>query len=80
MLKASSSEQVENKTNETLQRVEFDVTSYVPVSSTSKKSSILEVTPRIEEDVVSVDVLHDEEDENEYIATRRLKRVIKKSG
>ena len=83
MLKASSSQQVENKTNETLQQVEFDVTPYVLVSSTSEKNSTLEVTPRVEEYVVFVDVPHDEEttedveDKNESIATRRPKRVIK---
>ena len=49
MMKASSSQQVENKTKEVLQRVEFDATPYVPVSSTSKKSSTIEVTPRVEE-------------------------------
>ncbi|KAH9706494.1 hypothetical protein KPL70_012223 [Citrus sinensis] len=31
--------------------VEFDATPYVPVSSTSKKSSTMEVTPRVEEEV-----------------------------
>ena len=68
---------MENKTNEILQRVEFDVNSYISVSSTSEKSLTLEVTPRVEEDVISIDVLHDKEDENEFIATMRLKIVIK---
>lgn len=34
MLKSSSSHHMKNKTNETLQRLEFDVTLYIPVSST----------------------------------------------
>lgn len=51
MLKASSFQQLENKTNKTLQRVEFDVTSYVPVSSISAKISTLEETPIVEEEV-----------------------------
>ncbi|KAH9666242.1 Integrase catalytic domain-containing protein [Citrus sinensis] len=50
MIKASSSQQMENKTTEVLQRVEFDATPYVPVSSTSKNSSTMEVTPRVEEE------------------------------
>ena len=37
MMKTSSSQQVENRTTEGLKRVEFDVTSYVPISSTSEK-------------------------------------------
>ncbi|KAH9656608.1 hypothetical protein KPL70_022746 [Citrus sinensis] len=37
MMKASSSQQVENKTKEVLQGVEFDATPYVPVSSTLEK-------------------------------------------
>ena len=75
---------MENKINEVLQHVEFDATSYVPVSSTLEKSSTLEETRRVEEDVVSVDVPHDEEttedveDKIESIVTRRPKRVIKK--
>ncbi|KAH9688249.1 Integrase catalytic domain-containing protein [Citrus sinensis] len=51
MMKASSSQQVENKTKEVLQRVEFDATPYVPVSSTSKNGSTIEVTTRVEEEV-----------------------------
>ncbi|KAH9789922.1 hypothetical protein KPL71_003219 [Citrus sinensis] len=47
MMKASSSQQVENKTKEVLQWVEFDATSYVPVSCTSEKSSAMDVTPRV---------------------------------
>ncbi|KAH9727035.1 Integrase catalytic domain-containing protein [Citrus sinensis] len=43
MMKASSSQQMENKTKEVLQRVEFDATPYVPVSSTSKNSSTMEL-------------------------------------
>ncbi|KAH9704495.1 retrovirus-related pol polyprotein from transposon TNT 1-94-like protein [Citrus sinensis] len=42
---------VENKTKEVLQRVEFDATPYVPVSSTSKNGSTMEVTPRVEEEL-----------------------------
>ncbi|KAH9741104.1 Integrase catalytic domain-containing protein [Citrus sinensis] len=76
---------VENKTKEVLQRVEFDVTLYVPVSSTSKKGSTIEVTPRVEEEVVSSDVPQNEEiidnvDNDDFIATRRPRREIKKPG
>ena len=42
MMKALSSQQLENKTKEVLQQVEFDATLYVPVSSTSKKGSTME--------------------------------------
>ena len=56
MLKASRSQQVETKTNETLQQVEFDATPYVPVSFTSGTISTLEETSRNEEEEVSVDV------------------------
>ncbi|KAH9782763.1 retrovirus-related pol polyprotein from transposon TNT 1-94-like protein [Citrus sinensis] len=85
MMKASSSQQVENKTTEVLQRVEFDVTPYVPVSSTSKNDSTMEVTPRVEEDIVSSDVPQNEEtiddvDDDDFIATRRPRREIKKPG
>ncbi|KAH9684519.1 Integrase catalytic domain-containing protein [Citrus sinensis] len=85
MLKISSSQQVENKTKEVLQRVEFDATSYVPVSSTSKKGSTMEVTPRVEEEVVSSDVPQNEEtiddvDNDDFIVTRRPRREIKKPG
>ncbi|KAH9752071.1 hypothetical protein KPL71_014550 [Citrus sinensis] len=85
MMKASSSQQVENKTKEVLQRVEFDATPYVPVSSTSKNGSTMEVTPRVEEDVVSSDVPQNEEtiddvDNDDFIATRRPIREIKKPG
>ncbi|KAH9763991.1 Integrase catalytic domain-containing protein [Citrus sinensis] len=83
MMKASSSQQVENKTKEVLQRVELDATPYVPVSSTSKKSSTIEVTPRVEEEVVFSDVPQNEEtiddvDNDDFIATRRPRREIKK--
>ncbi|KAH9764742.1 hypothetical protein KPL70_001639 [Citrus sinensis] len=83
MMKASSSQQVENKTKEVLQRVEFDATPYVPVSSTSKKSSTMEVTPRVEEDVVFSDVPQNKEtiddvDNDDFIATRRPIRETKK--
>ncbi|KAH9800313.1 Histidinol dehydrogenase [Citrus sinensis] len=83
MMKSSSSQQVENKTKEVLQQVEFDVTSYVPVSYTSKNGSIMEVTLRVEEDVVSSDVPQNEEtidnvDNDDFIATRRPRREIKK--
>ncbi|KAH9656595.1 hypothetical protein KPL70_022738 [Citrus sinensis] len=76
MMKASSSQQVENKTKEVLQRVEFDATPYVPVSSTSKKGSTMKVTPRVEEEVVSSDVPQNEEtiddvDNDDFIAIRR---------
>ncbi|KAH9684587.1 hypothetical protein KPL70_013604 [Citrus sinensis] len=85
MLKASSSQQVENKTKEVLQRVEFDATPYVPVSSTSKKGSTMEVTPRVEKEIVSSDVPQNEEtindvDNDDFIATRRPRREIKKPG
>ena len=84
MIKASSSQQVENKTTEVLQRVGFDATPYVPVSSTSEKNSTMDVTPRVEEEV-SFDVPQNEEtiddvDNDDFIATRRPKREIKKSG
>ncbi|KAH9706402.1 hypothetical protein KPL70_012195 [Citrus sinensis] len=83
MMKASSSQQVENKTKEVLQRVEFDATPYVLVSSTSKKSSTMEVTPRVEEDVVFSDVPQDEEtiddvNNDDFITTKRPRREIKK--
>ncbi|KAH9783052.1 Integrase catalytic domain-containing protein [Citrus sinensis] len=83
MMKASSSQQVENKTKEVLQPVEFDATPYVPVSSTSKNSSTMEVTPRIEEDVAFFDIPQNEEtiddvDNDDFIATRRPRRDIKK--
>ncbi|KAH9797006.1 hypothetical protein KPL71_005721 [Citrus sinensis] len=85
MMKALSSQQVENKTKELLQRVEFDATPYVPVSSTSKKGSTMEVTPRVEEEVVSSDVPQNEEtiddvDNDDFIATKRPIREIKKPG
>ncbi|KAH9656609.1 hypothetical protein KPL70_022746 [Citrus sinensis] len=51
MMKASSSQQVENKTKEVLQGVEFDATPYVPVSSTLEKGLTIEVTPRVEEEL-----------------------------
>ncbi|KAH9718032.1 Integrase catalytic domain-containing protein [Citrus sinensis] len=83
IMKASSSQQVENKTKEVLQRVEFDATSYVPVSSTSKNGSTMEVTPRVEEEVVSSNVPQNKEtidnvDNDDFIATRRPKKEIKK--
>ncbi|KAH9718108.1 hypothetical protein KPL71_022089 [Citrus sinensis] len=85
MMKGSSSQQVENKTKEVLQWVEFDATPYVPVSSTSNKSSTMEVTPRVEEDVVSSYVPQNEEtiddvDNDDFIATMRPRREIKKLG
>ncbi|KAH9803321.1 hypothetical protein KPL71_001718 [Citrus sinensis] len=85
MIKASSSQQVENKTTEVLQRVEFDATPYVPVSSTSINGSTMEVTPRVEEEVVSSDVPQNEEtiddlDNDDFIVTRRPRREIKKLG
>ncbi|KAH9751460.1 hypothetical protein KPL71_014309 [Citrus sinensis] len=83
MMKVSSSQQVENKTKDVLQRVEFDATPYVPVSSTSEKGSTIEVTPRVEEEVVSSNVPQNEEtiddvDNDDFIATRRPRREIKK--
>ena len=83
IMKASSSQQVENKTKDVFQLVEFDATPYVPVSSTSKKGSTMEVTPRVEKEVVSSDVPQNEEtindiDNDDFIATRRLRREIKK--
>ncbi|KAH9761191.1 hypothetical protein KPL70_000407 [Citrus sinensis] len=85
MIKASSSQQVENNTTEVLQWMEFDATPYVPVSSTSMNGSTMDVTPRVEEEVVSSDVPQNEEtiddvDNDDFIATRRPKREIKKSG
>ncbi|KAH9782717.1 Integrase catalytic domain-containing protein [Citrus sinensis] len=85
MMKASSSQQVENKTKEVLQRVKFDATPYVPVSFTSKKGSTMEVTPRVEEEVVSSDVPQNEEtiddvDNDDFIATMRPRRELKKPG
>ncbi|KAH9753660.1 hypothetical protein KPL71_015154 [Citrus sinensis] len=85
IMKVSSSQQVENKTTEVLQRVEFDATPYVPVSSTSEKDSTMEVTPRVEEDVVFSDVPQNEEtiddvDNDDFIATKRPRREIKKPG
>ncbi|KAH9752632.1 hypothetical protein KPL71_014771 [Citrus sinensis] len=76
---------VENKTKEVLQRVKFDATSYVPVNSTSKKGSTMEVTPTVEEEVVSSDVPQNEEtiydvDNDDFIAIRRPRREIKKPG
>ncbi|KAH9794681.1 hypothetical protein KPL71_004983 [Citrus sinensis] len=43
IMKVSSSQQVENNTKEVLQRVKFDATPYVPVSSTSEKGSTIEL-------------------------------------
>ncbi|KAH9734322.1 hypothetical protein KPL71_017332 [Citrus sinensis] len=85
MMKVSSSQQVENKTKKVLQRVEFDTTSYVPVSSTLNKGSIMEVTPKVEEEVVYSDVPQNKEtiddvDNDDFIATRRPRREIKKPG
>ncbi|KAH9689127.1 hypothetical protein KPL70_015374 [Citrus sinensis] len=85
MMKALSSQQMENKSKKVLQQVEFDATPYVPVSSTSKKGSTMEVTHRVDEDVVSSDVPQNEEtiydvDNDDFIATRRPRREIKKLG
>ncbi|KAH9793687.1 hypothetical protein KPL71_004622 [Citrus sinensis] len=76
MMKASSSQQAENKTTEILQRVEFDATPYVPVSSTLENGLTMEVTPRVEEEVVSSDIPQNEEtindvDNDDFIATRK---------
>ena len=65
--------------------MEFDATPYVPVSSTSMNDSIMEVTPRVEEEVVSSDVPQNEEtivdvDNDDFIAIRRPRREIKKPG
>ncbi|KAH9650701.1 retrovirus-related pol polyprotein from transposon TNT 1-94-like protein [Citrus sinensis] len=85
MIKASSSQQVENKTTEVLQRMEFNATPYVPVSSTLMNDSTMEVTPRVEEKVVSSNVPQNEEtiddvDDDDFIAIRRPRREIKKPG
>ena len=86
MLKASSFQQVENKINEILQRVEFDATPYVPVSCTSQKKSTLKETLKVDKEVVFDDVPQQEEatidveHENDIIATRRQKGVIKNPG
>ena len=66
-----------------MQRVEFDATLYVPVSFTSENGSTIEVTPRVEEEIVSSDVPQNEEtiddvDNDDFIATRRPIREIKK--
>ena len=63
--------------------MEFDATPYVPISSTSKKDSTMEVTPKVEEEVVSSDVPQNEEtiddvDNDDFIATRRPSREINK--
>ncbi|KAH9781794.1 Integrase catalytic domain-containing protein [Citrus sinensis] len=55
------------------------------VSSTSNKGSTMEVTHKVEEKVVSSDVPQNEEtiddvDNDDFIATRRPKREIKKPG
>ncbi|KAH9752745.1 Integrase catalytic domain-containing protein [Citrus sinensis] len=55
------------------------------VSSTSKKGSTMEVTPRVEEEVVSSDVPQNEEtiddvNNDDFIATKRPIREIKKPG
>ena len=65
--------------------MEFNATPYVPVSSTSKKGSTMEVTPRVEEDVVSSDVQQNQEtiddiDNKDFIPTNRPRRQIKKLG
>ena len=48
---------MEDKINEILQWVEFDVILYVSVSSTSEDSSSLEVIPKVEKEYVFIDVL-----------------------
>ncbi|KAH9697268.1 Integrase catalytic domain-containing protein [Citrus sinensis] len=66
--------------------VTFDEASMMKASSshsTSKKGSTMEVTPRVEEEVVSSDVPQNEEtiddaDNDDFIATRRPRREIKK--
>ena len=73
MMKASSSQQVENMTIEVLQRVKFDATLYVSVNSTSEKGLTIEVTPGVEEDVVLSDVPKNEKttddvDNDDFIA------------
>ena len=65
--------------------MEFDATPYVPVSSTSENDSTIEVTLRVEEEVVSSNVLQndktvDDVDNDDFIATRRSRREIKKPG
>ena len=76
---------MENKTKKILHQVEFYATSYVHVSYTSENGSTIEVTPRVEEEVVSFDVPQNKEtiddvDNDNSIAIRRLKREIKKPG
>ncbi|KAH9669164.1 Integrase catalytic domain-containing protein [Citrus sinensis] len=76
---------VENKTTEVLQQVEFDTTPYVLVSCTSENDSTMEVTHRVEEEVISSDVPQNEEtiddvDNYDFIAIRRSRREIKKPG
>ena len=56
IFKVSSSQQVENMTNEISQQVEFNVTLYVLVTSTLQKSSTIKEIPRVEEEVVYVNV------------------------
>ncbi|KAH9657090.1 hypothetical protein KPL70_022912 [Citrus sinensis] len=68
-----------------LQRVEFDATPYVPVSFTSENGLTIEVTPRVEEEIISSNVPQNKEtiddvDNNDFIATRRPIREIKKPG
>ena len=77
-MKVSSSQQAENKTTEVLQQMEFDVTPYVPVSSTSENDLTIEVTSRVEEYVVSSDIPQNEEtidnvDNDDFTAIRRPK-------
>ncbi|KAH9696084.1 hypothetical protein KPL71_023037 [Citrus sinensis] len=67
--------------------VTFDEASMMKtsISSTSKKSSTMEVTLRVEEEVVSSNVPQNEEtiddvDNDDFIATRRPRREIKKLG
>ena len=65
--------------------MEFDATPYVPVSSTSENGSTMEVTSRVEKKIVSSYVPQNEEtidnvDNDDFIATRRLRIEIKKIG
>ena len=82
IMQASSSQQVENKTIKVLKWVEFDSTPYVPVSSISEKSSIMEETLKVEEEVVSSYVPQNEEttddaNNDDSIVTRKPRREIK---
>ena len=67
-----------------MQWVEFDATPYILVSYTLENGSTMKVTHRVKEHVISFDVPQNEEtiddvDNDNFIATRRPRREIKKS-